>query len=180
MGPHPRFRGFGHFGSDFRSGRKLTSDDLQLLILHQLAESPSHGYEIIKALEERSGGFYRPSPGMIYPALSYLEEIGYATVEADGAKKLYHITGTGKTKLAENRETIEALLKQFANIGGKMGNLRRAFAGEPDDTESGSSEMHAARRALRFALSEKKDSPKEEAKRIAEILKRAAAEILGK
>ena len=64
------------------SGRKLSSNDLQLLLLALLAEKPAHGYELIRALEERSGGAYAPSPGMIYPALTYLEELGHA--EADG------------------------------------------------------------------------------------------------
>src|SRR5580698_3699993 len=75
-GGHGRFgggfmgggEGFG--GPGFRTGRKLASSELQLVVLALLAEKPSHGYEIIKALEERSGGFYVPSPGMVYPALT--------------------------------------------------------------------------------------------------------------
>ena len=86
-------------GRGLGMGRKLASVDLQLLILGLLAEKPRHGYEIIKALDERSKGFYVPSPGMVYPALTYLEEIGHATVEADGARKLYHITEAGKEQL---------------------------------------------------------------------------------
>src|SRR5271170_7225034 len=90
MGRHRGGHGFGRFsagfggpfgrgGPGFTSGRKFAAADLQLLILALLAEKPSHGYEIIKALDERSGGFYSPSPGMVYPALTYLEEIGHAT-----------------------------------------------------------------------------------------------------
>src|SRR5579871_6237691 len=92
-GPHGGFFGFGHhFGEGFGPGgggrggfgpgRKLSSADLQLLLLALLAEKPSHGYELIKALEERTTGYYSPSPGMVYPALTYLEEIGHASVEA--------------------------------------------------------------------------------------------------
>ena len=106
MGRHGHHR-FGHFaggftgsmgmgGRAFRAGRRLASGDLQLVLLALLAERPSHGYELIKALEERSGGFYSPSPGMIYPALTWLEEVGYASVAAEGAKKLYSITATGQ------------------------------------------------------------------------------------
>ena len=62
---------------------------------------PRHGYEIIKALGERSRA--TTQPGWFYPALTYLEEIGYATVEADGARKLYHITETGTALLGQNR-----------------------------------------------------------------------------
>lgn len=86
FGRHHGGRGFGHFGRVFMGdemgglafgmGRKLASVDLQLLILGLLAEKPRHGYEIIKALDERSKGFYIPSPGMVYPALTYLEESG--------------------------------------------------------------------------------------------------------
>src|SRR5208282_842328 len=95
IGRHHGGRGFGGFvagftggrglgGGSFRTGRKLSSADLQLIILALLAEKPSHGYELIKSLEERSSGFYSPSPGMVYPALSYLEEIGHASVEPEG------------------------------------------------------------------------------------------------
>src|SRR5450631_2705224 len=111
---HGGGRGFGRFGRGFVEGggmgsrgfgmgRKLASVDLQLLILGLLAEKPRHGYEIIKALDERSKGFYVPSPGMVYPALTYLEEIGHATVEAVGTRKLYHITASGTEHLKKNR-----------------------------------------------------------------------------
>src|ERR1700746_2103634 len=86
-------RGFGWDG--FWGGGQVGGDDLQLVILALLADKPYHGYEIIKALEERSGGFYSPSPGMIYPALTYLEEVGFARVGAGGTKKLYSITAPG-------------------------------------------------------------------------------------
>ncbi len=82
MGRHRVGRGFGAFaygfgehglgGHGFRMGRKLGSADLQTVLLALLADRPSHGYELIKAIEERSGGFYTPSPGVIYPALTYL------------------------------------------------------------------------------------------------------------
>jgi len=94
-GEHRRdfMRGFkgGMFGGGFRTGRKFDAADLQLIILAMLSEQPRHGYELIKTFEERSGGFYVPSPGVIYPALTYLEETGQAEVEASGTKKLYRI-----------------------------------------------------------------------------------------
>ena len=100
----------------FRAGRKLGADDLQLLILALLADKPAHGYEIIKALGARSGGFYEPSPGMVYPALTYLEEIGYASVAVEGTKKQYSITDTGRAHLERNRGTIDTILAQLANM----------------------------------------------------------------
>jgi DNA-binding PadR family transcriptional regulator len=178
-------RGFGWHG--FRAGRKLGADDLQLVILALLADKPYHGYEIIKALEERSGGFYSPSPGMIYPALTYLEEIGYASVEAEGAKKLYRITDEGREHLGENRRVVDAIFAQLAWIGAKMEHVRRVFAGDEarsDETEDKprgwSAELNNARRALTAALAAIIDATAEEQRRVADILERAAREIRGK
>lgn len=184
-------RGFGHFGGffggpgfaggGFRTGRKLASGELQLVLLALLAERPSHGYELIKALEERSGGFYAPSPGMVYPALTWLEEVGYASVAADGAKKLYSITDAGRGYLEENREAADAMLAQLEQIGRKMGRVREIFSGPDDDDPRGGIWRDAwlARRELKSALRDKRHAGPKEAKRIAEILKRAAAEIRG-
>jgi DNA-binding PadR family transcriptional regulator len=178
-------RGFGWHG--FRAGRKLGADDLQLVILALLADKPYHGYEIIKALEERSGGFYSPSPGMIYPALTYLEEIGYASVEAEGAKKLYRITDEGREHLGENRRVVDAIFAQLAWIGAKMEHVRRVFAGDDARTDEGddrprgwSAELATARRALTAALAAIIDATAEEQRRVADILERAAREIRGK
>jgi len=117
--------GGGLGGRAFRAGRRLASGDLQLVLLALLAERPSHGYELIKALEERSGGFYSPSPGMIYPALTWLEEVGYASVAAEGAKKLYSITPAGSAYLEENRDFVNAVLDRLAAVGEKISRLRR-------------------------------------------------------
>src|SRR6202789_735697 len=119
-------------GRGFGMGRKLASGDLQLLILELLAEKPRHGYEIIKALEERSKGFYIPSPGMVYPALTYLEEIGYATVEADGSRKLHRITASGQELLDGNRSRAEELFTQFVRVGERMDRVRHAQETEQD------------------------------------------------
>ena len=196
FGRHHGGRGFGHFGKGFMDGgdrggrafgmgRKLASVDLQLLILGLLEEKPRHGYEIIKALDERSKGFYVPSPGMVYPALTYLEEIGHATVEVDGARKLYQITDAGKQHLESNRSTFDALFAQFGRVGERMDRLRRAIhidetgeAGGAEQERRGSKELMRARHDLKHALADKWDSPREEQQRIVEILKRATADIL--
>jgi DNA-binding PadR family transcriptional regulator len=174
--------GFGWHG--FRAGRKLGGDDLQLVVLALLADKPYHGYEIMKALEERSGGFYSPSPGMVYPALTYLEEIGYASVEAEGAKKLYRITEEGRAHLEQNRRVVDAIFAQLAWVGNKMEHVRRVFAGDESGEREGersrrgwSDELNAARRALKAALSATVDAPADEQHRVAEILERAAKEI---
>ena len=180
-------------------GRKLGSADLQLLLLALLAEKPSHGYELIKALDERSNGFYSPSPGMVYPALTYLEEIGHATVETQGSKKLYSITEAGLTHVEQNRAAIDALLQQMAWIGRRMDDVRRAMAGASgQESDDGSAdfdsphvfahrgrsggeapEVRQARRSLKSALVEKSGADAAEQRRIATILERAAAEIRG-
>src|SRR3546814_18947283 len=104
----------GMGGRGFRASRMVGAEDLQLLILALLAEKPRHGYEIIKALDEHSHGFYAPSPGVIYPALTYLEEIGFATVVAEGAKKLYRITEEGGAYLADRRPQANTMMAELA------------------------------------------------------------------
>ena len=194
---HGGFFGFGHhFGEEsglggrgggrrgFGPGRKLGSTDLQLLLLGLLAEKPSHGYELIKALEERSSGYYAPSPGMVYPALTYLEEIGHASVEAEGTRKRYHATEAGLKYLADHRAALDTLLEQLAQIGRRMQMFRRATHTEstaesgprPDDTAP---ELQLARFDLRLALAGLADSSREEQLRVAQILRRAAADIRG-
>jgi DNA-binding PadR family transcriptional regulator len=176
------FMGGGMDGRAFRAGRRLASGDLQLVLLALLEKQPSHGYELIKALEERSGGFYVPSPGMVYPALTWLEEVGYASVAAEGAKKLYSITDTGRAFLSENQESAEAMLAQLEHIGRRMGRVREIFGGfdEGEEEERDSSEVHAARRDLRQALREKRGASAEEKLRVAAVLRAAAGQIRAK
>jgi DNA-binding PadR family transcriptional regulator len=182
---HRHGRRFGHFtagfmggmgmgGRAFRAGRRLASGDLQLVLLALLAEQPSHGYELIKALEERSDGFYTPSPGMVYPALTWLEEMGYTSVAAEGAKKLYSITDTGRAYLSENQDAADAMLSQLEQIGRKMGRLREAFG---EDEDSDWRELEAVRRELKHALREKRGASAEERSRIIAILRQAIAQI---
>src|SRR5215469_810715 len=172
--------GMGMGGRAFRAGRRLASGDLQLVLLALLAERPSHGYELIKALEERSGGFYSPSPGMVYPALTWLEEVGYASVAAEGAKKLYSITDAGRAYLDQNRETAETMLRQLEYIGRKMGRVREIFGGFDEEDDADAQGIGAARRDLRQALRERRGASTDEKLRIGQILREAAARIRGK
>jgi DNA-binding PadR family transcriptional regulator len=112
-------------GGRFGLGRFFAHGDLRLVILHLIAEKPRHGYEIIKAIEERVAGAYSPSPGVIYPTLTLLEELGYVTVVAgDGAKKLHEITAEGRAFLDANRPAVDALLARMAEAS-------RAHGGGP-------------------------------------------------
>jgi DNA-binding PadR family transcriptional regulator len=176
-GPGWGHSGSGPFGSDGgRFGRKLTSNDLQLVLLALLAEHPAHGYELIRTLEERSGGFYAPSSGMVYPALTYLDEIGHTDSVAEGNRKLYTITAAGHAFLAEHRATADAILAALARIGSRMGDVRDAFSGAAE-TGPGDDALQAARHKIKHAVRAKHGCSPEEARRVAAILERAAAEI---
>ncbi|MDR5782462.1 PadR family transcriptional regulator [Caballeronia sp. LZ065] len=174
--------GMGGFGEDgMPRGRKFSSDDLQLLLLALLAEAPRHGYELIKALEDRSNGFYAPSPGMVYPALTYLEELGYTTVELEGNRKRYALSESGREYLAANRERVDIMLAKLTHFARKMDLVRRAYMGEDVEDPSGDTgwvpELIAARRALKKAMLLRTNASADEQRRIAAILARATAEI---
>src|SRR5438067_6177418 len=82
-------------GDMIRAGRMLATGDLRLIALALIAEQPRHGYEIIKVLEDKTEGWYAPSPGMGYPTLTYLEEMGYGTAQAEGAENAYNVHDEG-------------------------------------------------------------------------------------
>jgi len=161
-------RGGRHHGGGFRGGRMFEQGDLRFVILHLLSEKPRHGYEIIKAIEERFGGMYSPSPGVVYPTLTLLEELGHATVAAaEGGKKLYAITETGTAFLAENRHTLDAVL-------GRMDEAARAYGDGP------APEIRRAVHNLRLALSMRLARGPlsiESTRRITQLLDQAAGEI---
>ena len=95
-------------------------------------------------MDELSKGFYVPSPGMVYPALTYLEELGQATVAADGNRKLYHITDAGREYLNEHRPAAEALFTQFARVAERMERVRCAL--NLEDSRRGVGERSGRRR----------------------------------
>lgn len=175
--------GGGGFGGDdgegWRRGRKFSSEDLQLMLLGLLEEQPSHGYELIKALDTRTNGFYKPSPGMVYPALTYLEEVGHASVDNEGNKKRYRLAEPGQRFLDENRERLDFIFNKLQHAARKMAWLRRAMAGEAPEDEAGGwiPEFVAARVALKRALVARVDAPVTEQRRIAAILAQATAQI---
>lgn len=118
FGRHHRGGGRGGLGRFFAHG------DLRLVILHLIAEKPRHGYEIIKAIEERVGGAYSPSPGVIYPTLTLLEELGYVSVgsAAEGGRKLHEVTEQGRAFLEANRATLDGLLARMDEAGRARGD----------------------------------------------------------
>lgn len=129
--------------------------------------------------EDRSSGFYVPSPGVIYPALTYLDEIGHAAVEPDSNRKLYSITEPGRHHLAANRASADAMLDALGKIGGGMEQVREAFAGMDALDASAADDLHRAHHGLKHALMRTPDCTPDEARRIAAIPERATADILG-
>jgi DNA-binding PadR family transcriptional regulator len=98
-----------------RSRRVFDHGDLRFLVLQLIAEGPRHGYELIKAIEEKLGGSYSPSPGVIYPTLTLLEDLRYATASTgDGNRKRYAITRNGMAHLDANKESMKAIFKRIA------------------------------------------------------------------
>lgn len=126
------FGGGGPGGFDVGRGRKLSSGELQLVLLALIDDKPRHGYDLIKAIDEKSGGFYVPSPGVIYPALTYLEEAGDIHAEVEGSRKLYSLTDAGREHLAKERPVVDEILKRLEAIGERMGRVREAFTDEED------------------------------------------------
>lgn len=176
--------GMGGDGPGMLRGRKFGADELQLMLLALLEEQARHGYELIKELETRSNGYYSPSPGVIYPALTYLEELDYATVEAHGNRKRYHLAPAGRAHLDAQRERVELLFAGLQHAARKMAWMKQAWQGEAGVQEAAEAsgwlrEFVEARRALREALLRRSQADAGEQRRIAAILRRAAAEILG-
>lgn len=194
---------FGNWGGNVRVGRMLASGDLRLVALYFIEQQPRHGYDLIKAVEERSNGVYSPSPGIVYPALTYLEEAGYVTSAADGNKKLYTITDEGRAHLQENREAVASTLDFLGRTGEQMNRFREfvkadwpfgggrsaeagnvpPFWGErnADQTDrpmkDAIPELEAARKALKQAIGKVRHGDEDQQRRAAEILRRAAAEV---
>ena len=147
-------------------GRLFGSGDLRYLLLDLIAEQPRHGYELIKAIEEKFGGAYSPSPGIIYPMLTLFEETGLATVTAEGTRKLYTITEEGKRELAENRSVVDEILHRMAGIG----SAARPTERDPQVMRA----IHNFRMALGMRTG---NLTPEQRSRIVEIIDNAAREI---
>jgi DNA-binding PadR family transcriptional regulator len=152
-----------------RPGRQqmFEAGELRLVILRLLKEQPRHGYDVMKALEERMAGCYTPSAGTVYPTLQLLEDQGLVrSVESEG-KKVYHITPEGEALLESRRDDLEEIINRVRETvrdfaGGAMGELNRAFG-------------QVASRTFREAFRRGPGDPA--VRRVAELLRRTAQEI---
>lgn len=107
--------------------------DLKFVILRILSEKPMHGYEVMKALEKESGGYYRPSPGSVYPTLQMLEDEGYLKAEEKDGKKVYSVTKSGQKYLDENADVVDEVFDRVDDLtdrifGQEMRDLAKAFS----------------------------------------------------
>jgi len=150
-------------GRGRRRARLLEPGMLRYLVLDAIAQQPRHGYELIKLLQEQSGGWYTPSAGMIYPMLTLLEELGHVSVQAQGAKKLYAVSDAGREFLQQNQALVTALRERIARSGGAEMELVRE-------------RMHALREAVRSRVQQRQATP-EEIDHLLAILDRAIAQI---
>lgn len=158
--------GCGEGGPRPRRGRRpFDYGALRLVVLDMIAEAPRHGYELMKAIEERMGGGYSPSPGVIYPTLAWLEDMGFAAAEAEGSRRSFRITPEGEAFLAANRDDLAALQ---ANLGPRR---RRSAAPEPVLRA-----VHDLKRALRTRFSQGMPEP-EDIARIASAIDGATREV---
>lgn len=161
-----RWEGYEH-GFGAARERFFDSGHLRLVILQLIAEKPSYGYEIMKAIEERLAGGYTPSPGVVYPTLTLLEEEGLAVSSTEGNKKLYAATEQGKEHLKENSVLLKAILGRMEHAGRVFGRGR-------------SPQISRAIMNLRFALKmrvERGDLNAEQVSKIAEAMDAAARAI---
>jgi len=179
-------RGFGRHGYGagrgdgddmMRAGRMLAQGDIRLIALALIAEQPRHGYEIIKVLEEKTSGWYSPSPGMVYPTLTFLEEASYVTAQADGAKKLYTITDEGKSYLDDNKAFVDAVMERFSAIGERIKARREREEQEAEGEAHVPGSVRGAFMDLREAVRDALRSSPDAKGRVIDILDRAMQEL---
>lgn len=136
FGPKGPFGGDGPFGGGgrgYRRGRMFGHGELRLALLKLVAEEPRHGYELIKAIEELTGGAYAPSPGAVYPTLQLLADEGMIEEQGDSSpRKAFAATDAGRAELADKTDEIEVLFERLSAHGereqrGRSPHLRRAM-----------------------------------------------------
>lgn len=128
----------GPFGGGWGDEPRTRRGDIKFILLGLLAERPQHGYELIKELEARCGGFRRPSPGSVYPTLQMLEEGGYLTSEEIEGKRVYTITDSGRQFLSDRKQQshsrkpsdsfVESKPSELIELGRTLTELNDAVA----------------------------------------------------
>lgn len=164
----PGGAGFMYGGPGWRArGRMFGSGEMKFVVLKLIDGKPMHGYEVMKALEEKSHGAYRASPGTVYPTLQWLEDEGLVEMKVAGDnKKIYSITKAGGEFLEENRSQVEDIFERMEDMADYMAGGRMP--------EVGRESRHLVRQAFRTAWRSRDDAT---SKKIVEILKGAREEL---
>lgn len=167
-------------GNDLISGRKFSADELELMLLSLLGDTPTHGYELIKRFDTLSEGYYSPSPGVLYPALARLECQGYLHVEHTGRRKDYHLTQAGQAYSIAHLHRAQQLLAVLKHAAKKMIWMRHASdnLAVAADATGWLPEFVQTRKALHAALLKQSDASHDEQRRVITVLERAIDEIL--
>jgi len=172
FGRHGFGRGFAGEGPGERGGRRrmFDSGELRLVLLKLVSDQPRHGYDLIRAIEELTGGAYAPSPGVVYPTLTMLQDMGQIEErKSDGARKAFAVTADGAAHLAANRTEVDAILARLAELAA----AREKFDGVPVRRA-----MENLRMAIRGRMSQG-DADKATMREITAILDEAARNIEG-
>jgi len=170
MGGHGPFGGgfgggHGPFGHGFGEGgrKRQRRGDIKFILLELIKEQPRHGYELIKVLEERYGGFYRPSPGTIYPTLQLLEDEGNLISETVDGKRVYKITQAGETLLEQHQQ--------------EMGDVPPWMRGAEPNWQQRADLRHSAVALMETLIQAGRYGPPEQVKAVQELLKKTNQEV---
>jgi DNA-binding PadR family transcriptional regulator len=166
FGPRAHGRGGGHGGRGPRRGF-FRQGEVRLALLSLLGDGPTHGYELMKRLEERSGGMYQASAGTVYPVLQQLEDEGLIRSQEEAGKKVYHLTDAGRDELALHQEAVDRIWKRaggWKEWGARMG---------PESAEIWSAWGRLTKEAFKCAAR----ADLEETEKIREILDRARRDL---
>jgi DNA-binding PadR family transcriptional regulator len=157
-GRHGHWRDGWDQSDEGRGGRRrrvFDSNELRLVLLKLIADQPRHGYDLIRAIEEMTGGFYVPSPGVVYPTLTLLQEMGHIEeTPSEGARKAFTVTAAGTAHLAEKKTEVHELFARLAQFGKTrersdggpvrraMQNLKTVLRGRFDGDEPKAETLH--------------------------------------
>ncbi|MEO1963879.1 PadR family transcriptional regulator [Hyphomonas sp.] len=156
-------------GRGYGRRRPLDHGDLRLLILKLISEEPRHGYDIIREIEARTGGAYVPSPGVIYPALEALLDLGWVEAEADGARRSFKLSKEGEAELEAEAETLARIEQRLADL---------LDSDRPEDPQDVRGAMWRLRHAVQEAVRAQPDDL-DRRKAVADILTEAQEKIAG-
>ena len=114
----------GGRGRGRRARRMFETGELRLVLLKLIADEPRHGYDLIRAIEDLTGGEYAPSPGVVYPTLTLLQDMGLIEEAAgEGARKPFRVTDEGRTHLEERADEVESLFERLADLKPSEGSM---------------------------------------------------------